>query len=142
MRFLNAIPKLMYATAAICLLIAALVSLHDKQTQTALLCFVAATLCEARANGKILFDQATMSNDERCENCKYCKADDEEDNENSYGICRRHPPRVVGASSGFLLAGFGLMAGHKFTQWPEADAFDWCGDYAPSEQGAAAQPPE
>lgn len=64
-----------------------------------------------------------------CENCKYWEADDDEDQDNLNGTCRRHAPKVVGSSGGVFLVGVGFLYGNQDTEWPDTEAFDWCGEY-------------
>ena len=64
----------------------------------------------------------------RCENCKFWKPDDEDDADNSAGICRRHPPTVNAVTWGCYI----FLMKSTSSEWPEADAFDWCGEHTPN----------
>lgn len=64
----------------------------------------------------------------RCENCKWWQADDEDDESNTGGTCRRYPPTVHAGTWG----NYFFLLNTKTTQWPDADAFEYCGEHTPN----------
>jgi len=54
-----------------------------------------------------------------CQNCIWWVDYDADDEKNTLGQCRRHPPTVNAGTWG------------SSTDWPEVDAFDYCGEHDP-----------
>lgn len=67
-----------------------------------------------------------------CQGCKWWQADDEDDADNTAGICRRNPPQLSGGSYGFVSSVFGFIWRSSETEWPATDAFDYCGEHTPN----------
>jgi len=72
--------------------------------------------------------------DFECQGCKWWQADNDNPDDTG-GTCHRYPPTVHAGTWGSYL----FFMKTTSTHWPDADAFDYCGEHTPNTTGSATR---